>query len=177
MSLSEQELVDCATLSLTHKSYSNLGCLGGVVDEAFKYVKDNGISSEKSYPYLAFNGLCLDSFKKSNATIHGFKDIPRGNELKLQEAIATIGPVAIAIDASHPSFQHYDSGIYNEPNCSSDDYDHSVLVVGYGTDAKDQEYYIVKNCWGNWGEGGYIRMPRNQNNHCSIASYANYPIV
>lgn len=76
------------------------------------------------------------------------------------------------------SFQHYKSGIYNEPNCRSDTYDHSVLIVGYGTDENDHDYYIVKNCWGeHWGEAGYIRMPRNKNNHCSIASYANYPVV
>lgn len=98
--------------------------------------------------------------------------------MKLTEAIATIGPISVAIDASNMSFQHYKSGIYNESNCSSDTYDHSVLIVGYGTDENGHDYYIVKNCWGeNWGENGYIRMPRNQNNHCSIASYANYPIV
>lgn len=178
VSLSEQELIDCAKNTLFHKSYSNVGCDGGIVDEAYKYVKDNGIASEKSYPYLAMDGICLQDFKKPNVSIRGFKDIPRGNEFKLQEALATVGPVSAAIDASQPSFQHYESGIYDERNCSSNEYNHSILIVGFGIDFSGKEYYIVKNCWGiTWGKSGYILMPRNRNNHCSIASYANYPLV
>lgn len=176
-SLSAQNLIDCASISLFNLKYLNAGCDGGVVDEAYKYVKDNGIDTEKIYPYRASNGICTHHFHKNRIWIRGFKDIPRGNELKLQEAIAKIGPISVAVDASQTSFQHYKSGIYNETDCSSETFDHSVLVVGYGEE-NGQEYYIVKNCWGkNWGENGYIRMPRNQNNHCSIASYANYPVL
>lgn len=177
-SLSPQNLIDCASISLFDQTYLNAGCDGGVVDEAYKYVKDHGIDTEKSYPYRSFKGICTHAFQKTHVFIKGFKDIPRGNEQKLQEAISTVGPISVAIDASQMSFQHYKSGVYNETNCSSSTYDHSVLIVGFDTDENGQDYYIVKNCWGkDWGEHGYIRMPRNQNNHCSIASYANYPII
>ena len=37
----------------------------------------------------------------------GFVDIKKGNETDLQVAVATIGPVSVAIDASNPSFQMY----------------------------------------------------------------------
>ena len=40
----------------------------------------------------------------------GFVDVESGSESKLQEALATIGPVSVAIDASHPSFQSYAGG-------------------------------------------------------------------
>lgn len=173
VSLSEQNLVDCST------SFGNHGCNGGLMDFAFEYVKQNhGIDTEASYPYKGKERTC--HFKKSDvgAEDTGYVDLTEGDEEALKAAVATQGPVSVAIDAGHRSFQLYKTGVYFEKNCSPDALDHGVLVVGYGTDPDHGDYWIVKNSWSEeWGEKGYIKMARNKNNHCGIASKASYPLV
>jgi len=174
VSLSEQNLMDCSS------TYGNQGCNGGTMDAAFEYVRDNnGIDTENSYPYEARDGECRYDPNNCGATDTGFVDIDQGSESNLQEAVATKGPISVGIDASQSSFHFYDTGVYYEPNCSPDNLDHGVLVVGYGTDADSgEEYWLVKNSWGtSWGEKGYIRMARNRNNNCGIATMASFPLV
>lgn len=172
VSLSEQQLVDCS------RKYGNMGCNGGLMDNAFKYIKANGgIDTEESYPYTGKDGTCKYNPGNVGATVTGYTDIPEGDEEALKQAVATVGPISVAIDASHFSFQFYHTGVYNEPSCSSSQLDHGVLAVGYGT-YQGKDYWLVKNSWGSgWGLKGYIRMTRNKHNQCGIASSASYPLV
>ncbi len=88
-----------------------------------------------------------------------------------------IGPITATINGSRWNFQLYQSGVYYEPDCSDLGLDRSVLVVGYGSE-KGQDYWLVKNSWGtHWGEEGYIKMARNRDNNCGIATQPRYPTV
>lgn len=174
VSLSEQNFVDCSTKEGNH------GCQGGLMDQAFQYVIDNsGLDTEQCYPYKAIESTCIYKTSCNDADVIKYNDIPSGDEMALQQAVATVGPVSVAIDAALESFHLYKDGIYNDPMCRNDrmHLDHGVLAVGYGTqDGKD--YWLVKNSWGmTWGMQGYIMMSRNMDNQCGIATAASYPTV
>lgn len=172
VSLSEQNLVDCSTAEGDH------GCSGGLMSDAFSYVAINGgINSEADYPYKAVKGNCTFDRTKVVATDVGYISIQSFNETQLMQAVATQGPVSVAIDALGSGFRFYKEGVYYNADCSPTALDHGVLVVGYGTD-NGADYWLVKNSWGvGWGDVGYIKMARNRNNNCGIATQASYPVV
>lgn len=168
VSLSEQQLVDCAG------SFGNMGCNGGLMDYAFEYVIKNGLTTEDSYSYTGRDGSCQASSKKSAIQLSGYSDVKQGDEDALLQAVA-MGPVSVAIEADKSAFQLYKGGVLDSPFCGKQ-LDHGVLAVGYGTDsASGLDFWKVKNSWGgSWGEEGYIRMVRGKN-MCGIASQPSYP--
>jgi len=167
VSLSEQELVDCGG------TYGNLGCNGGLMDRAFKYMEANGLCTEAAYPYKAVGGTCNKAGCTASAYTHlaGYKDVTT-TENALGAAV-DMGPVSVAIEADQTGFQLYKGGVFS--GVCGQTLDHGVLTVGYGTDA-GQDYWKVKNSWGtSWGEAGYIRMIRNKD-ECGIANEPSYPL-
>uniref|UniRef100_A0A672YC83 Cathepsin La n=1 Tax=Sphaeramia orbicularis TaxID=375764 RepID=A0A672YC83_9TELE len=177
VSLSEQNLIDCS------RPEGNQGCRGGMIGAALQYVVDNqGLDSEDSYPYQGTDDHpCRYDTKNNAANETSFIYIPSGDEVALMKAVASVGPVSVAIDTRQDTFQFYESGIYYEKNCSSDELDHAVLVVGYGYEGEHEDgrkYWIVKNSWSvHWGQSGYIYMAKDMDNNCGIATEAIYPLV
>ncbi|XP_051550915.1 procathepsin L-like [Myxocyprinus asiaticus] len=172
VSLSEQNLVDCS------KSYGTYGCSGAWMANAYDYVVKRGLQSSDTYPYTSVDTQpCFYDSSLVAARISDYRFVPAGDEQALADAMATVGPITVAIDADNPSFLFYSSGIYTESNCNPNNLNHAVLLVGYGSEG-GKDYWIIKNSWGTgWGEGGYMRIIRNGKNTCGIASYALYPIV
>merc|ERR1719433_915417 len=172
INLSEEQLVDC--------DKGDYGCNGGFVDHAYDYLTEYGSISGADYPYKAVFGrerLCKYKYKTVTTKVSSYNTISRANEDELKEAVATVGPVAVAVHVDE-EFQRYQGGVYFKPICSKWRLNHAVLVVGYGYDeSSGLEYWIVKNSWGSdWGEDGYIRVVRGYN-MCGIASDAVYPLI
>jgi cathepsin L len=175
VSLSEEQLVDCS------KKNGNLGCNGGLMDNAFQYAMENGMCSESSYPYTSSagsSGLCKPSCEPE-VFISACADVEPSNQLALKEAVA-FGPVSVAIEADQRIFQSYSSGVITSDSCGTS-LDHGVLVVGYGTE-NGVDYWLVKNSWSaDWGDQGYVKIGRSDSESdpgiCGIAMQPSFPIV
>ena len=143
-SLSPQNLLDCVRTSITD------GCNGGIMTDAYNWVKNNGIMNETSYPYQTARKSCRYVPSENVTSCKGFVKLPSGSESELKRGVATIGPISIGIQAALPSMQFYSKGIYFDSDCN-DKINHAVLVVGYGSE-NGTDYWIIKNSWSHrWG--------------------------
>lgn len=139
------------------------GCQGATAEIAFDYLTTSkGLFEEYQYSYQSYYGkdynCTLPKLTKPVATINGYVKLPENNYTALMNAIATVGPVAISVDAS--SWSPYKGGIFNGCNQVNPDIDHAVVLVGYGEE-EGQKYWLVRNSWSpSWGEKGYIRLAR-----------------
>ncbi|XP_030562179.1 putative cysteine proteinase CG12163 isoform X1 [Drosophila novamexicana] len=167
---SEQELLDCDS--------KDSACNGGLMDNAYKAIKDiGGLEYESEYPYEGKKKQCHFNKTLSHVQVSGFVDLPKGNETAMQEWLLANGPISIGINAN--AMQFYRGGVSHpwSPLCSKKNLDHGVLIVGYGVSDypnfhKTLPYWIVKNSWGpRWGEQGYYRVYRGDNT-CGVSEMA-----
>jgi cathepsin X len=99
-----------------------------------------------------FGKKCVGLSKYPNATISEYGHIS-GKDAMMKEIFAR-GPIACGIDAM--PLRDYESGIVTQAGSGVD---HVISVVGWGTDAKEGLYWIVRNSWGEyWGEQGYVKV-------------------
>jgi cathepsin L len=170
LSFSESNLVDCAN--------DCYGCDGGRMDDSYSWViKHQGgkFQLESDYPYKPATRECAWDASRGVGSISKIIYIAHGNEEDLATKCQQYGPVAVAIDASHLSFQLYQGGIWNEPACSATHLKHGVGCLGWGVQSS-LKYWIIRNSWGTaWGEIGYMRMIWKKN-QCGIASMAGLPL-
>lgn len=114
-------------------------------------------------------GGCTGLNHYPNITIADYGTVS-GADAMMKE-IYSRGPIACGIDAN--PILNYDGGIVDGPG----QVDHIVSVVGWGTDAKQGKYWIVRNSWGEyWGEFGYLRVKFGglAMTECNWATIADY---
>ncbi|OMO65327.1 hypothetical protein COLO4_31318 [Corchorus olitorius] len=174
LSLSEQQLVDCVYPD------ENQGCLGGWMDDAFKYiVKNKGLAMETKYPYRKKEGTCKTrKAAMRDVEIKGYEDVPHNSEKALLKAVSQ-QPVSVTIDSTGVAFQFYSEGVFTGP-CHTK-FSHAVTIVGYGKSKDGTKFWLAKNSWGKkWGENGYMRIKRDVHSKkglCGIAQKASYPVA
>jgi len=184
-SFSEQQLVDCDNIQDKKNRGKDMGCNGGLMDNAFSWIEKNkGLCTEEDYPYVSgttkTGGSCDTSCDVvTGSEITSFVDVTPKSDDAMMTALSQ-QPVSIAIEADQKDFQLYKSGVYTE-SCGTG-LDHGVLAVGYGT-LSGEDYYKVKNSWGTtWGDDGYIYLGRgseynNGSGQCGMLMQASYPEV
>ncbi|KAL3135552.1 hypothetical protein ABBQ38_006030 [Trebouxia sp. C0009 RCD-2024] len=177
---SEQQVMDCSW-----DYEGNSACDGGEYSGALDYLIDaGGAVMDQEYEYLGQDGWCTD---KNHSDAHtrgltrfkGYAFVPQGDDEALKEAVYSRGPLAVSLDAGHPSFRFYSHGVYQEPDCKwkAGDLDHAVTLVGYGTSERGQDYWLIKNSWSiHWGNGGYVAISR-EHHACGITTSPMYAIV
>ncbi|XP_074566102.1 senescence-specific cysteine protease SAG39-like [Curcuma longa] len=176
-SLSEQELIDCVPPPDGYKP-----CDGGLVASAFDFVSRNAsLTTRHNYPYKGVLGACKFQTRASGVTISGYGRAK--DEKELLEAVArqpVSVSVSIPVNGKSKFFQLLDAGVVTDIGCEPDgEVNHSMTVVGYGTDQSGTDYWLLKNSYGSgWGEHGYIKMARGVNGGiCGITKQAYYPVI
>lgn len=164
--LSPEDLVSCDT--------GDMGCNGGMLPNAWSYLTNTGIVTNKCFPYTAGTGTpaqcatkCADGetwtkYKAQNS--YALNTVE-----KMQQEIMTNGPIQVAFMV-YKSFMSYKSGVYTKKWYElSPEGGHAVKIVGWGTDS-GVDYWTVANSWGTtWGMDGFFNIKRGVD-ECKIES-------
>ena len=158
--LSPQDLVSCDT--------SNYGCQGGILPLAWKYIKQNGVCSDKCKPYSFMTrrlGLGLSCMHDSGCSTFSFASSERffvdsiyrpRTVSAIKKQLVEHGPLEGAFTV-YADFMNYKKGVYHHTSGSSLG-GHAIKVLGYGTQ-DGMNYWLCANSWGkSWGENGFFKI-------------------
>ena len=141
-----------------------------------------GLATAAAYPFIGHDsGSCASKPSAAGSRISGWQQVSGSvdgtgpvNVSNVQAVVATMGPVAVGIDANTQLMQFYHGGFY-AGNCTFTsgyricmgdcgqkitDLNHAALIVGFGAESPGTDscvagyglshcpYWIVKNSWG-----------------------------
>ena len=169
--LSEQMLLDCVT--------TNDGCKSGTIENALRWIKENGIMKEDDYPYRGLVSACkADPSKYIDMKVTGYRRLGNGytkdspaDEEEMKSILYSKGPINVGLNVT--PLQTYTSGIidYSSTLCPPTHINQRLFLVGYGR-INGIDYWNIKNSWGRaWGERGYFRL-RLGRGVCGVNYYA-----
>lgn len=110
-------------------------------------------------------GSCMEIDHFPNATVaeYGTYNLLSLNRIhKIKAEIYSRGPVAAGINAE--PILTYKGGVIKTGGILDMIVNHIVSIVGWGVDDDGDEYWIVRNSWGQyWGEMGFLRVKTGSN--------------
>jgi len=171
---------------------TNHGCSGGYPMNVYAFIqKQGGIPDETCQPYEARGhdvgnkcnpgAICkkCDVFgctPQENYAVYGVAEYGVVSGMFPIMAELQRGPVACLV-ATPPDFVNLKGWDIYEDKTGSQNIDHVISVLGYGTE-NGKDYWIIRNSWGTyWGYYGWARVARGKNNiaietQCSWATPA-----
>ncbi|MDD5306996.1 MAG: C1 family peptidase [Deltaproteobacteria bacterium] len=157
--LSEQNLLDCTSVSCENGGFSPNGC--------FARGKQAGVPDEACQPYLAADATCngapcadfANRVRKVVASGHAAgTQWKTASVAQVKEALSH-GPVTTSLTI-YDDFMLYKSGVYKKTATAKEQGGHEVVIVGWN-DANNSWY--GKNSWSTfWGQQGYFEIERGQ---------------
>lgn len=184
--LSEQYLIECSDYPEIDQKVKNKCRRANRLSLVLTFIQNNGILLETHYRYTGRTGECDKMKLRILEKIHEItfdKIYHTRNDVKsMKEVMPVYGPLACKMKISIlSSFDSYKGGVYS---CKWEQWTwwisfaiHDVLVVGFDTDQKQGDYWIVKNSAGKkWGERGYMRLTRNTKYDCGISNFCTFVV-
>lgn len=97
------------------------------------------------------NGTCQYNVSTRAATCSKYVELPYADEAALKDAVANVGPVSVAIDATQPTFFLYRSGTSLSPLRGA------TQIRGYALSSVSLRVKLMELKsglnWANWGVG------------------------
>ena len=169
--ISPQQMVSCN---------GDDGCSGGNAIETYEQMYTTGRVSEWCLPYKGLDidrgGPKCDAGACPNGMEYMVEKDSLGvvadNVAAMQAEILINGPVFAAFWV-YSDFMAYKGGVYTLSDAAKKEGPtggHAVMLVGWGTDAAEGDYWLLQNSWSDkWGEDGYFKIRRGTD-ECSIES-------
>ncbi|KAF6025523.1 F26E4.3 [Bugula neritina] len=179
--LSVQQMLSCSNFVS-----SSVACEGGRLEDAWWWLKKQGVVSASCYPYISGQSMqkeyCRNTIRCADGSLPNVQKMAsayrvNSSECAIKQEILAYGPVQSTMMVK-PDFFVYKSGIYASTGLAQtvpsriDEYQgyHSVKIIGWGEENR-QKYWLCVNSWGTkWGENGMFKIRRGTN-ECGIEDY------